>query len=34
VFAAQITPPCTLRTDLILVPSGTPASVARSQVKR
>ena len=34
VYSVRATVPLTLRTDLVLVPSGTPASVARSLVGR
>ena len=34
VYAVRSTVPLTLRTDLVLVPSGTPATVARSLVGR
>jgi uncharacterized heparinase superfamily protein len=34
VYAVRSTLPLTLRTDLVLVPSGTPAAVARSLVDR
>jgi hypothetical protein len=34
VYAVRATAPVTLRTDLVLVPSGTPATVARSLVGR
>jgi uncharacterized heparinase superfamily protein len=34
VYARHFNAPVTLRTDLVVVPSGTPASVARSHVQR